>query len=111
MPNEFFHPMGSASTEARYLMNMRNFTDPALLTLQSKCFMFADVRQGIADDDVYYYSFTIGSKSLILFQSSFTIGEGPVFASTIEAPTSFTPGTEKVIANTYRSKKMIINLE
>jgi hypothetical protein len=104
MPEQFSHPVGSFSTEHRKYLNMKRDVDPALLSRQGKCFMFAHIREGVPHDDVYYYSFTIGSKSLMLFESSFIFAEGPVFVSTIEAPTSFTPGTSLVISNTYRGK-------
>ena len=104
MPQKFFHPIGSINGEFRTAMNMENYTNPAYMSLQGKCFMFADIRENVADNDVFYYSFTIGSKSLILYQSSFIIAEGPVFVETIEVPTSFTPGTELVVTNTYRGK-------
>ena len=104
MPEQLFNATGSFSSAHRQYLNMIRDVTPALLSRQGKCFMFAHIREAVPQDDVYYYSFTIGSKSLMLFESSFTIAQGPVFVSTIEVPTSFTPGTPLTITNTYRGK-------
>lgn len=104
MSETFFNPAGSINTEFRTLMNMRAVSDPALLALQGKFFMFSHVREGVLDDDIYYYSFTTGVKTVILYQSSFRFAEGPVYVDTVEAPTSFTAGTEYYAPCTYRTK-------
>lgn len=84
------------------IAGLKSLLDPPSISARKQAYFFQDLRESIAQGDVYYYRFKApADKHIVIFNRDIRVGAGPVRFETVVGVTSFTPGAPRNSVNLY----------